>query len=69
VVVAVRAEAKKLVNGLPKQQKLQVGYPHILVCKESDTKQYVEPASADSAELQNSDLARSCSVALVLATE
>jgi hypothetical protein len=51
VVVAVGAEAKKLVNGLPKQQKLQVGWPHILVCKESGTKQYVKPASADFAEL------------------
>jgi hypothetical protein len=63
----VGAEAKKLVNGLPKQQKLQVGSPRILVCKESGTKQYVKPASADSAELcfgnlfllQNSDLAHS----------
>jgi hypothetical protein len=51
VVAAVGAEAKKLVNGLPKQQKLQVGWPHILVCKESGTKQYVKPASADFAEL------------------
>jgi hypothetical protein len=51
VVVAVGAEAKKFVNGLPKQQKLQVGCPHILVCKESGTKQCVKPASADSAEL------------------
>jgi hypothetical protein len=51
VVVAVEVEAKKLVNGLPKQQKLQVDFPHILVCKESGTKQYVKPASADSAEL------------------
>jgi hypothetical protein len=47
----VGAEAKKLVNGLPKQQKLQVGCPCILVCKESGTKQCVKPASADSAEL------------------
>jgi hypothetical protein len=47
----VGAEAKKLMNGLPKQQKLQVGCPHILVCKESGTKQYVKPASADSVEL------------------
>ena len=45
------AEAKKHVNGLPKQQKLQVGSPHILVCKENGTKQYVGLASADSAEL------------------
>jgi hypothetical protein len=50
-VVAVGAEAKKPVNGLPKQQKLQVGCPHILVCKENGTKQYVGLASADSAEL------------------
>jgi hypothetical protein len=51
VVVAVGAEAKKLVNGLPKQQRLLVGFPHILVCKGSGTKQCVKPASADSAEL------------------
>jgi hypothetical protein len=44
----VGAGAKKLVNGLPKQQKLHVGCPHILVCKESGTKQYVKPASAIS---------------------
>jgi hypothetical protein len=37
---------------LPKQQKLQVGCPHILVCKQNGTKQYVEPASADSTELR-----------------
>jgi hypothetical protein len=49
--VAVGADPTKLVNGLPKQQKLSVGCPHILVCKESDTKQYVGLASADSAEL------------------
>jgi hypothetical protein len=48
--VAVGADAMKLVNGLPKQKKLPVGCPHILVCKESDTKQYVGLASADSAE-------------------
>ena len=51
MVVAVGAEAKKLVNDLPKQQKLQVDYPHILVCKGSSTKQYVRPASADSTGL------------------
>jgi hypothetical protein len=50
-VVAVGAEAKKPVNGLPKQQKRHVGCPHTLVCKESDTKQYVGVASADSAKL------------------
>jgi hypothetical protein len=38
------------VNGLPKQHKLKVDCPHIL-CKESGTKQYVKPASADSAGL------------------
>jgi hypothetical protein len=48
----VGAEAKKPVNGLPKQQKLQVDCPHTLVCKESGTKQYVKPALADSAELR-----------------
>jgi hypothetical protein len=51
MVVVVGAEARKLVNGLPKQQKLQVGCPHILVCRESGTKQYVGPASANSAGL------------------
>ena len=45
------AEAKKPVNGLSKQQKLQVGCPHILVCRENDTKQYVGLASADFVEL------------------
>jgi hypothetical protein len=40
----VEAKAKKLVNGLSKQQKLQVGCPYILVCKESGTKQCVKPA-------------------------
>jgi hypothetical protein len=51
MVVAVGAEARKLVNGLPKQQKLQVDCPHILVCRESGTKQYVKPASANSVGL------------------
>jgi hypothetical protein len=51
MVVAVGAGAWKLVSGLPKQQKLQVGCPHILVCRESGTKQYVGPASTDSAGL------------------
>ena len=51
MVVAVEARARKLVNGLPKQQKLQVDCPHILVCKENGTKQYVGLASADSVEL------------------
>ena len=50
-MVAGGAEAKKPVNGLPKQQKLQVGCPHILVCRENGMKQYVGLASADSVEL------------------
>ena len=51
-MVAVGAEAKKPVNGLPKQQKLQDDCPHILVCRESGTKQCARPVSADSAELR-----------------
>jgi hypothetical protein len=51
MVVAVEAEARKLVSGLSKEQKLQVDCPHTLVCRESGTKQYVRPASDDSAEL------------------
>jgi hypothetical protein len=47
----VGAEAKKPVNGLPKQQKLQHDCPHILVCRESGTKQYVRLASVDSVKL------------------
>jgi hypothetical protein len=50
-VVVVGVGAKKSVNGLPKQQKLQVGCPHILVCRENGTKQYVGLTSSDSAEL------------------
>jgi hypothetical protein len=50
-VATVGAEAKKPLNGLLKQQKLQVGCPHILVCRENGTKQYVGLASADSAKL------------------
>jgi hypothetical protein len=38
MVVAVGAEARKLVNDLPKKHKLQIDYPHILVCRESSTK-------------------------------
>jgi hypothetical protein len=48
----VEAEAKKPGNGLPKQQRLQVDCPRILVCKESDTKQCARPASVDFAELR-----------------
>jgi hypothetical protein len=43
------AKVRKLVNDLPKQQKLQVDYPHILVYRESSTKQCVRPALVDSA--------------------
>jgi hypothetical protein len=51
MVAAVGAEARKLVNGLLKQQKLQVDCPHTLVCRESSMKQYVRPALADSVGL------------------
>jgi hypothetical protein len=47
----VGAKARKLVNDLPKQQKLQVDCPCILVYMENITKQCVKPASADSAAL------------------
>jgi hypothetical protein len=40
LVVEVGAIAKTLEVGLPKQQKLQDGYPHILECTVSDMKQY-----------------------------
>jgi hypothetical protein len=36
--MVVVAGARKLVNDLSKQQKLQVDYPHILVYRESSTK-------------------------------
>jgi hypothetical protein len=49
-VVVVGAGARKLVNDLLKQQKLQVD-SRILVYRESSTKQYVKPASADSVGL------------------
>jgi hypothetical protein len=48
MVVAVKAGARKLVSGLPKQQKLQVDCPHIPVCRENSTKQYVKLASNGS---------------------
>jgi hypothetical protein len=51
MVVEMEAGARKLVNDLPKQQKLQVDYPRILVYRESSTKQYVKPALADSVGL------------------
>jgi hypothetical protein len=41
------AGAIKLVNDLPKQQKLQVDYPRTLVYRESNTKQCVKPASTN----------------------
>ena len=40
VVAEVEVVAKMPVAGLPKQQKLQDGYPHILECTVSDMKQY-----------------------------
>ena len=52
MVVVMGAGARKLVNDLPKQQKLQVDYPRILVYRESSTKQCARPASADSVELR-----------------
>jgi hypothetical protein len=51
MVVVVGAGARKLVNDLLKQHKLQIDYPRILVYRESSMKQYVKPASADSATL------------------
>jgi hypothetical protein len=51
MVVAVKAGAMKLVNGLPKQKKLQVDCPHILVCRENNTKQYAKLALAGSVGL------------------
>jgi hypothetical protein len=47
----VGAEARKLVSDLPKQQKLWVDYPRILVYRENNMKQCVKPASADSVAL------------------
>ena len=52
MVVVVGAEARKLVNDLPKQQKLRDDYPHILVCRVNDTKQCAGPASVDFAGLR-----------------
>jgi hypothetical protein len=43
------AGPRKLVNDLPKQQKPQVDYLRILVRRENSMKQYVRPASVDSA--------------------
>jgi hypothetical protein len=40
LVVEVEAVAKMPEVGLPKQQKLQDGYPHTLVCTVNYTKQY-----------------------------
>jgi hypothetical protein len=51
MVVAVEAEAMKLLNGFPKQHKRQVDCPHILVCRKSSTKQHIRPTSVDSAGL------------------
>jgi hypothetical protein len=38
MVVVVGARTRKLVNDLPKQYRLQVDYPRILVYRESSTK-------------------------------
>jgi hypothetical protein len=40
LVVEVGAVAKMPKVGLPKQQKLQDGYPHTLECMVSGSKQY-----------------------------
>jgi hypothetical protein len=45
------AEARKLVNDLPKQQKLRVDCPCILVYRENSTKLCVKPTLADSTVL------------------
>jgi hypothetical protein len=48
--VVMEAGPRKLENDLPKQQKSKVvDYLRTLVGRESSMKQYVEPASADSA--------------------
>jgi hypothetical protein len=60
MVVVTGARPRNLENDLPKQHKSQdVDYLRILVRRESSMKQYVEPASADSAasQLQQSPFA------------
>jgi hypothetical protein len=53
MVVVMGAGSRKLESDLPKQQKLKVvGCLRTLVHRESSMKQYVKPASADSAVLQ-----------------
>jgi hypothetical protein len=53
MVVVMGAGPRKLESDLPKRQKPKVvDCLHILVYKESSMKQYVEPASADSAAPQ-----------------
>jgi hypothetical protein len=77
VAAEVEAVAKKPVADYPKQQKLQDDYPHILVCRVSDTKQCAGPASfilpgfgfCDLLLLLDGDLAHSCSMALVFTTK
>jgi hypothetical protein len=51
-VVEAEAVAKMPEIDLPKQQKLQGGYPHTLGYKASGTKQYAWLASAGSIGLQ-----------------
>jgi hypothetical protein len=51
--VVVVTGPRKLENGLPKRQRLKVvDCLHTPRCRESSTKRYAEPASADSAVLQ-----------------
>jgi hypothetical protein len=77
MVVVVEAGARKPVNDLSKQQRLQVDYPRILVYRESSTEQYVNLLQLillgfcfdNLFLLLNGDLARSYSVALVFTTE
>jgi hypothetical protein len=52
VVAEAGVVARKPMNDYPKRQKLQDDCSHTLVCKESDTKQCVRPASAGSIELR-----------------
>jgi hypothetical protein len=52
VVAEAGVVARRLVNGQPKQQKLQDDCSHTLVRKESDTKHCVRPASAGSTGLR-----------------
>jgi hypothetical protein len=53
IVVVMGARPKKLESDLPKRQKPKVvDFLRTLVHRESSTKQYVGPSSADSVALQ-----------------